>query len=92
MDKVIRFGEIDEGKLTVGDMLLIEDTQTGKYPFHNMTELMAGHMVNEDGSDMPNDAALKLLKSLSLNDFKKVSEAFREAIQRKAIPPVRSEG
>ena len=91
-DKVIRFGEIDTSKFTVADMLLIEDSQSGKNVFHAMTELLSRHMENEDGSPMPEPQALKLLKSLSLDNFSLAAQAFGEAIKRKALPPVRSDG
>ena len=83
----IRF-EIDTDNLTVADMLLIEDAQDNKRPFHSMTDLLARHMVDGAGNKLDSGAALAALKSLSMADFLKTAKTFGEAIQRKAVPPV----
>jgi len=87
----IRF-EIDTDGLTVGDMLLIEDVQDGKRPFHNMTGLMSRFLADENGELLGPEAGLKVLVELKVNQFTEVAKAFAEAIQRKAVPPMTSGG
>lgn len=85
----IRF-DIDTDSLTVSDMLLVEDAQEGKRPFHSMTALMAKHMVDGEGQSLGMERALDSLGQLKISDFTAAAKLFGEAIQRKAIPPEKS--
>jgi hypothetical protein len=87
----IRF-ELDTDSLTVGDMLLIEDAQDGKRPFHGMTTLMARFLADENGALLGQEAGVKVLSALKMAEFNQVSKAFGEAIQRKAVPPTTNAG
>lgn len=82
---------IDTDKLTVGDMLLIEDAQDGNHPMHKMTSLMARFMAGPDGTPLPYADALQVLSALTLPDFTETARQFGEAIQRKAVPPAISD-
>ena len=87
----IRF-EIDTDSLTVGDMLLIEDVQEGKRPFHNMTSLMGRFMADEQGDPLTPAEGLARLSTLTMGQFTEASQGFTEAIQRKAVPPTTNGG
>ena len=82
----LRF-EVDTSKLTVGDMLLIEDAQDGNRPMHNMIQMMERFLVDENGKPIPQREARRLLGELSIDDFQDTAQTFAGAIQRKAIPP-----
>lgn len=85
----IRF-EVDPQKLTVADMLLIEDVQDGLHPFHGMVELLSKNMTNPEGEPLEQAEAVKILGGLNMSDFNAAAKAFGEAIQRKAIPPMKN--
>ena len=85
--------KIDSNLLTFEDLLALEDAQDGKRPFHSMAQIFIKFMVGRDGERLSHDAALEVLKPLSLDDINKLAEKFGEAVQesqKSAVPPAKS--
>lgn len=85
----IRFS-IDTDRLTVGDMLLIEDAQDGRRPMHKMTELMGRFMVDPNGAPLESGEAVALLSGLTIAQFSETAKSFAEGLKANAVPPMNS--
>lgn len=85
--------KIDANRITVGDMLALEDAQAGLRPFHGVSDVLSRHLVGANGEYLPAEAARAALTKLTLGQFNEALGQFIEKVQElqaAAVPPAKS--
>lgn len=81
--------KIDSARLTLDDMLALEDAQEGRRPFHSMRDILARFVADVNGY-LSIDAAREELGRLSLPQFNEAMTQFIaqvKELQAATIPP-----
>jgi hypothetical protein len=84
---------IDPNRLTMGDLITAEEAD--KTSARERRDMLAHHLVNEQGEYVDFDLACKLLNGLNMLQLKDAVDAFYNAItelNNKLIPPTSGGG
>jgi len=83
---------VDPERLTVADLLAIEDAQEGKRANHCMVSLITHSMVDEQGQWLEVAQAFQALKQLDLNQYNELIQRYLQLIkqlQENTVPPAK---
>jgi len=83
---------VDPERLTVADLLAIEDAQEGKRANHCMVSLITHSMVDEQGQWLEFAQAFQALKQLDLNQYNELIQRYLQLIkqlQENTVPPAK---
>ena len=89
--EVIRL-TVDPERITVEDLLAIEDAQEGSRQHHCLVGLIGRAMVDEQGAPLQEGEALRRLKDLTVAQYAEVVKRYMERfeeVRQAAVPPAR---
>ena len=82
----IRF-EVDKDKITLGDMMMLEDAMEGRRQANALASLMARFMVDDNSVSLKEADAMAIVKKMTIAQVNEAMRQFSEVVNNAAVPP-----